>query len=87
MALSLFAAGHREIDLVILDLIMPGITGAEVFERLRAIRPDVPVLLSSGFSLDGEAMDLLRRGCRGFIQKPFSLDQLRAKIQEITAAR
>lgn len=86
-ALALFAEGHREIDLVILDLIMPGITGAEVYERLRAIRPDVPVLLSSGFSLDGQAMELLRRGCRGFIQKPFSLDQLRTKIQEITAAR
>ncbi len=86
-ALTLFAQGHREIDLVILDLIMPGIPGAEVYERLRAIRPDVPVLLSSGFSLDGEAMELLRRGCRGFIQKPFSLEQLRAKIQEITSAR
>ncbi|MEJ5358746.1 MAG: response regulator [Desulfobacterales bacterium] len=85
-AIRLYAARHGEIDLVILDLIMPGLTGAEVFERLRAIRPEVAVLLSSGFSLNGEAMELLRRGCRGFIQKPFSLEQLRAKIREITAA-
>jgi CheY-like chemotaxis protein len=41
------------------------------------------VLLSSGYSLNGQALDILNRGCRGFIQKPFSIGQLEQKIREI----
>ena len=62
---------RNEIDLVILDMIMPGISGGETFDRLRAINPDVRVLLSSGYSINGEAKHIMERGCNGFIQKPF----------------
>jgi PAS domain S-box-containing protein len=82
-ALTLFAQHRTDIDLVILDMIMPGMGGGTVFDRLRAINPEAAVLLSSGYSLDGQALEILKRGCRGFIQKPFNIEQLRLKIQEI----
>jgi two-component system cell cycle sensor histidine kinase/response regulator CckA len=71
------------LDLVILDLVMPGMGGGRVFDRIEAIRPGLPVLLSSGFSIGGEAEDLLERGCRGFIQKPFTLADLAQRVRQI----
>ena len=44
---------------------------------------DVRVLLSSGYSLEGQAKDILNRGCLGFIQKPYKIEELAKKIQEI----
>lgn len=82
-ALAVFAAGYRGIDLVILDMIMPDIGGGEVYDRIRSIDPDVKVLLSSGYSLDGQASEILARGCNGFIQKPFGMRELSIKIKEI----
>jgi CheY-like chemotaxis protein len=73
----------NEIDLVILDMIMPGISGGETFDRLREIDPDVRVLLSSGYSINGEAKTIMDRGCNGFIQKPFQLGKLSGKIREM----
>jgi len=82
-AMSLFEQQQTEIDLVILDMIMPGIGGGVVFDRLHSLSPETPVLLSSGYSLNGQALDILKRGCRGFIQKPFNIEQLQQKIREI----
>ena len=67
-------------DLVILDMIMPAMGGGETFDRLQEIAPRTPVLLSSGYSIDGEATEILSRGCRGFIQKPFDLVELSTKV-------
>jgi two-component system cell cycle sensor histidine kinase/response regulator CckA len=82
-ALALYAQRRAEIDLVILDMIMPGLGGGAVFDRIRTINPKAAVLLSSGYSLNGQALEILKRGCRGFIQKPFNLEQLSQKIREI----
>jgi len=82
-ALALYAERRTEIDLVILDMIMPGLGGGAVFDRIRAMNPEAAVLLSSGYSLNGQALEILKRGCRGFIQKPFNLEQLGQKIREI----
>jgi PAS domain S-box-containing protein len=82
-ALALYEASWAEIDLVILDLIMPGMGGGAVFDRIRAINPQAAVLLSSGYSLGGQTSEIMNRGCRGFIQKPFSLEQIKRKISEI----
>jgi PAS domain S-box-containing protein len=71
------------IDLVIQDMIMPGVGGGDLFDRLRELDPDVKVILSSGYSLNGEAKEILARGCREFIQKPFSIDALSRKVHEI----
>ena len=81
--LQLYEARQEDIALVILDMIMPGMEGGEVYDRLRKIDPEVKVLLSSGYSLDGEATKILQRGCNGFVQKPFDLGELSRKISAI----
>ncbi len=71
------------IDMVILDLIMPEMDGEQTFSAVRAIDPQMPVLLSSGYSIDGQASDILKKGCNGFIQKPYNIAALSKKIREI----
>jgi len=82
-SIELYEAKWEEIDMVILDMIMPEMGGGEIYEKLREINPDVKVLLSSGYSLDGQATEILERGCNGFLQKPFSMKGLSQKIREI----
>ncbi len=71
-----------EIDLVILDMIMPGLTGLAAFDRLREINSGARVLLSSGYSINGEAKQIMDRGCNGFIQKPFRIEELSQKVRQ-----
>ena len=82
-ALQIFQEKKEVIDLVILDMIMPDVGGGEVFDRMKAIDPSVQVLLSSGYSIDGQATEIISRGCDGFIQKPFNTKQLSEKLAEI----
>lgn len=69
--------------MVILDMIMPHMGGGETYDRVKEINRNVKVLLSSGYSIDGEATEILNRGCNGFIQKPFNIKELSLKIREI----
>ncbi len=82
-AVELLREQREPITLVILDLTMPGMSGAMTYEALRAVAPDVKVLLSSGYAIDGQAQQLLARGCSGFIQKPFDADTLAAKLEAL----
>ena len=82
-AVTVYLKKRNKIDLVILDMIMPGLSGSETFARLREINPDVKVLLSSGYSLNGEAQHIMDRGCNGFLQKPFHIKQLSSKVRKI----
>jgi len=82
-AVNIFKANKGRIKLVILDIIMPGMGGGAVYDKIKAIKPEVKVLLSSGYSVDGMAIELLERGCDGFMQKPFTIEQLSGKIQQI----
>ncbi len=82
-ALDVFKTNKDKIDMVILDMIMPVMSGGEVYNRIKEISPDMKVLLSSGYSIDGEATEILKRGCDGFIQKPFNMKELSRKIREI----
>ncbi len=82
-ALAVIEQRDHPVDLVILDMIMPGIGGGKTFDRIREVRPGLPVILSSGYSLDGEASEIMSRGCNGFIQKPFKIEDLSRKIREI----
>jgi len=72
-----------KIDLVILDMIMPGMDGGKIFDRIRRISPEMPVLLSSGYALNGKAGEIMKKGCSGFIQKPFTLAEISEKVRNI----
>jgi CheY-like chemotaxis protein len=86
-ALEVYREHGDEIDLVVLDMILPDISGGEVYDGLRAIDPKVRVLLASGYSIDGEAQKILGRGCDDFIQKPFTIEQLSRKVAGLLARR
>ncbi len=82
-AIAIYKEKQNTIDLVILDMIMPDIGGGEAYDILKKINPDIKVLLSSGYSINGKAREILEQGCDGFIQKPFSIEQISQKIREL----
>ena len=82
-AIEIYRQNKESIAIVILDLVMPQINGGEIYDRLKTIDSNVKVLLSSGYSMDGQAAEILKRGCDGFIQKPFKLHDLSNKLREI----
>ncbi|MBN2713557.1 MAG: PAS domain-containing protein [Planctomycetes bacterium] len=78
-ALHYYRDRWHEIDLVILDMIMPKMNGSETYRAMKKINPGVKVLLASGYSINGTAKELLDEGVQGFIQKPFHAAELSAK--------
>jgi len=82
-AVKIYREKMGEIDMVIVDMIMPGMGGSETYDALKNINSNVKVLLSSGYSVMGDATKILDRGCNGFLQKPFNVKQLSQKIREI----
>ncbi len=84
-AQALYQEKPGAFDLVVLDMIMPDMSGHETFMVLREVNPGIKVLLSSGYSLEGQAEELLRLGCKSFIQKPFSMKELSEKLQCVLA--
>ncbi len=86
-AIDIYKARQEEIDLVILDMIMPGMGGSETFNVLKEINPRIKVILSSGYSIDGRPANMLDRGCRAFIQKPYSMGDLSQKIRGVLDMR
>ena len=84
-AVEVYKENKIKIDMVILDMIMPKMGGGETYDKIKRIEPNVKVLLSSGYSIEGQATEILKRGCNGFIQKPFSMIDLSEKIENIMA--
>jgi PAS domain S-box-containing protein len=82
-AIDLYKNSKENIDLVILDMVMPEMSGGEIFDELKKINPLVKVLLSSGYSLNGQASRIIKRGCVGFIQKPFTIRDIASQLREI----
>ncbi|MBU1057917.1 MAG: PAS domain S-box protein [Proteobacteria bacterium] len=82
-ALTVYLKNPGQIDIIILDMIMPTMGGGETYDQLKKINPDVKVLLASGYSIDGEAAEILARGCNGFIQKPFNVEDLSLNLRTI----
>ena len=82
-AIDIYRINKDRIGLVVLDMIMPGMGAGDAYDELQAIDPAIKVLLSSGYGADQQTNEVLKRGCKGFIQKPFNMQMLSEKIGEI----
>jgi len=82
-AIELFREHSKDIKLVILDMIMPEMNGKETLIKLMEIDKKVRVLLSSGYSINGEAAKILEMGCKGFIRKPLMIEELSRKTRDV----
>lgn len=82
-AIDIFKKKNSDIDLVILDLIMPRVSGKETFYQLKEINPNVKVLVSSGYSIDSDAKELINSGAIGFIQKPYKIKELEEVLKTL----
>jgi nitrogen-specific signal transduction histidine kinase/CheY-like chemotaxis protein len=71
-----------DIDLVIIDMIMPNLGGRECFRRIKSMNPGVRAVLSTGFSLDGAVQEIMDEGIACFIQKPYRMDQLSQAVSK-----
>lgn len=82
-AVEIYKKKWDNIDLVLMDMVMPNMGGGEAYDRMKEINPRVKVLLSSGYSIDREAKEILAQDCDGFIQKPCTIKELSEKIRKI----
>jgi PAS domain S-box-containing protein len=77
----------QEIDLVLLDMIMPELGGRDTFAEMKKINPDVRAVLSSGYSINGEAQSILDDGVMDFVGKPFGYIELSEKIAKVLQSK
>jgi two-component system cell cycle sensor histidine kinase/response regulator CckA len=82
-AIKYYEKKKNEIDILILDMVMPDVKGGEVYDKIKEINPHAKVLLSSGYGMEDQAAEILEKSCDGFIQKPFSMEALSKKITEV----
>jgi two-component system cell cycle sensor histidine kinase/response regulator CckA len=86
-AIEIYRSRNREIDLVILDMIMPDLEGGKTLDAMKEINPGVKVILSSGYSLNSEAEAIMQRGCDAFMQKPFNVYALSQTLRDVIDRR
>ena len=82
-AYQIYEIEKDNIDLVILDMIMPGDNGAVAYQKLKRINSSIKVLVSSGFWKDINVKEILNDTQNNFIQKPFKFDELNEKVDSI----
>jgi len=80
--LSIYQDNYADIDLILLDMIMPKKSGVETFHAIRQITPDAKIIVTSGFRQDERVEKLLAKGAAGFIQKPYTINKLSEIIYE-----
>nr|HPM78773.1 response regulator [bacterium] len=81
-ALHLFQEKKDAIDLIILDITMPKMSGLEVLQRIQTMAPGFPVLMSSGYVEQGQIEQMLEMGARGFIGKPYSIMEMTRTVRQ-----
>ena len=86
-AVEIYRNNPKQIDLILLDMIMPKLGGHKTFLQIKEIDPDVCVLLSSAYVSEDEVHDLLSQGANGFLAKPHRLPQVTAEIRRVLDER
>lgn len=81
--LELYRKEKGKIDLVILDLIMPGMGGRKCLEELLKMNPKVKVVIASGYSIDGPTEEALEVGAKNFVSKPYAMRQMLKVVREV----
>jgi CheY-like chemotaxis protein len=84
-AAAWYRAHPHEVDLVIIDMVMPSVDGLECFRALKEIDPNVRAILSTGYGLDGHAQDALDAGMIGYVQKPYHVEDLVSAVADALA--
>jgi two-component system cell cycle sensor histidine kinase/response regulator CckA len=82
-AIELYRDRHADIKAIVLDLVMPGMDGREIFGSIRSINSEAKVIIASGYSREGDADDLLALGAAGFVQKPYRLAEFMSVVSEV----
>ena len=82
IAIDIFK-NNPDIKCVILDMIMPGMDGEKVFLELKKLQPEIKAIISSGYSMSSKVEALLMNGAKGFLEKPFSMEELSEKMKEV----
>jgi len=82
-ALAIVSRYKDELDVAILDINMPVMDGKAAYEKLIEIKPDLKVLVASGYTLNNSVEEILAKGAQGFVQKPYRLENITEKIKEI----
>ena len=85
-AIDIYKKNKNSLDIVILDMNMPGMNGAMVYHQLKRIQPDVKVLIASGYFDSNSVRKILKNGYTDFIQKPFNIDILSEKLAQMLTA-
>ncbi|MBN1576244.1 MAG: response regulator [Chitinispirillaceae bacterium] len=81
-AIEYFGENWRDVDLIILDMIMPKMDGLDCYNRIKEISNTVPVLATSGFGMNTEIRNIVDAGVKGFLQKPFQMEKLAKVISD-----
>ena len=82
-AIEYYKQNYKNIDLVIIDLLMPEISGYETFIELRKINPDIVTIISSGYSMNDEVEQMLNNGGHAFIQKPYTVSTISQVLVDV----
>jgi two-component system, cell cycle sensor histidine kinase and response regulator CckA len=82
-ALEKYMERLDDIDLFLIDMIMPGMGGGEFFTRIKQLKPTAKTIVCSGYAMNERIQDIMNRGCNGFMEKPFNLAKLLEMIESI----
>jgi len=85
-AINLLKTENIKIDLVILDMVMPQMSGQDTFKKIRDLYPQMKVMVSSGYSRQAQIEEMMEKGCNGYILKPFDVATLSEKINLVFKA-